>query len=446
MDRSRVVTRSQSTLPLGDEDDTDTDPYSDPTPNPHVSRIEENEATVILSVHSFVSARWKSMFRASYALVREKHKKKGAKVPPKVTELVAEMVKRSVSSVKRIVAAGNRGEAYGTAHSSPGSGRALDEYFHGLHFSSLVHQHLLQNNVKSGLGTDFTKIHKELSAILHSSHNISISYDTMRRLLISELGVKRRRGDQKHPLRESRSVIAKRVAFLSYAHDQIANLAVPLVFFDEVAFHENSPNKVSLHTVEDKRMTKRSGTGRRIVLLAAFEYVPSTTPTQVKPTCRFLKDTALFLIDNGEITDYKCESGTMTQTKFEDWMENQLLPNIRPGSIIVFDNATIHCRDVSCWLPSRSKAKKGEIIEWLEKNTTLSLRNTSGKYFTKPVLYEMAKELKPAPEYAVDKRFIEKGIRFCANWTILTLFQTCCPFAPLPTIPSTSRSNSSGHG
>lgn len=55
----------------------------------------------------------------------------------------------------------------------------------------------------------------------------------------------------------------------------------------------------------------------------------------------------------------------MTATKFEEWLKNQLLPNIPCNSVIVMDNASYHSKLIEK-IP-RLGWRKADIIEWLIK-------------------------------------------------------------------------------
>jgi hypothetical protein len=70
---------------------------------------------------------------------------------------------------------------------------------------------------------------------------------------------------------------------------------------------------------------------------------------------------------NGFINDAKKNSADyhdeMDSKRFEKWFQDQLLHNIRPGRVIIMDNATYHSRK-SELLPTTSWRKE-DIKEWL---------------------------------------------------------------------------------
>jgi predicted O-methyltransferase YrrM len=53
----------------------------------------------------------------------------------------------------------------------------------------------------------------------------------------------------------------------------------------------------------------------------------------------------------------------MDSKRFDKWFQDQLLPNIRPGSVIVMDNAAHHSRK-SELLPSTARREE-DIKQWL---------------------------------------------------------------------------------
>jgi hypothetical protein len=53
----------------------------------------------------------------------------------------------------------------------------------------------------------------------------------------------------------------------------------------------------------------------------------------------FINDAELVFLSKRNSADYHDYMGSK---RFETWFQNQLLPNIRPGSVIVMDNAAYH--------------------------------------------------------------------------------------------------------
>lgn len=92
--------------------------------------------------------------------------------------------------------------------------------------------------------------------------------------------------------------------------------------------------------------------------------------------------------------------------------------------IALFDNASVHSKDVSDWIPGRSKAKKAEIIAWLRTSTNDEVKIWMGRYdgelakkaagqphtlsiFKRDFFYDLANKVKPPPLYSGDVIFAE---------------------------------------
>ena len=92
----------------------------------------------------------------------------------------------------------------------------------------------------------------------------------------------------------------------------------------------------------------------------------------------------------------------MTSEHFEEWFAKTLLPNVRPNSLIVMDNATYHSRR-SEPLPVKSWTKK-RMIEWLQ---------VKGIEFPpkarKADIFSIIQRQKPTARYVVDDLAAAKG-------------------------------------
>jgi hypothetical protein len=55
----------------------------------------------------------------------------------------------------------------------------------------------------------------------------------------------------------------------------------------------------------------------------------------------FINDAKLAFLAKNNSADYLDE---MDSERFEKWLQDQLLPDIRPGSVIITDNAAYHSR------------------------------------------------------------------------------------------------------
>lgn len=106
-------------------------------------------------------------------------------------------------------------------------------------------------------------------------------------------------------------------------------------------------------------------------------------------------------VPNAELL-YKCKSKSgdyhdeMDNTNFTKWLNERLLPNLPPGSIIVLDNAPYHSKQIDK-LPT-SNSLKETMQNWLhERNIEFEER------CTKPELYQLIKQNAPPKKYLIDE-------------------------------------------
>lgn len=120
----------------------------------------------------------------------------------------------------------------------------------------------------------------------------------------------------------------------------------------------------------------------------------------------------------------------MNSENFIKWVENQLLPNLPPRSVLVVDNASYHNVPVKKNVTSGSK--KQEILEWLEEkgipfNPTLLkpelYKLVKDNLFRFPVMYKLDALLEQhghsvlrLPPYHPELNPIEKIWALVKNW------------------------------
>jgi transposase len=88
--------------------------------------------------------------------------------------------------------------------------------------------------------------------------------------------------------------------------------------------------------------------------------------------------------------------------KFEEWLRDQLLPNLPLQSIIVLDNAPTHSKQYNK-TPTQSNTKQ-QIKDWLNKNNIRFSENS-----LKPELLKLVKEHSSGKSYTVDKMIKDYG-------------------------------------
>jgi hypothetical protein len=96
-------------------------------------------------------------------------------------------------------------------------------------------------------------------------------------------------------------------------------------------------------------------------------------------------------VENAEKIVYKIE---ITAQIFEEWLENQLMPNVPPNSIVIYDNCSVHSRKCSKTPTMQSNLKT--IKEWILINEIPFDDNLNKK------LLEIVKRNPRKPRYYVD--------------------------------------------
>jgi hypothetical protein len=88
---------------------------------------------------------------------------------------------------------------------------------------------------------------------------------------------------------------------------------------------------------------------------------------------------------------------------YKKWLQEKLIPNLEPKSVILVDNASYH--NVQFNQHPSSNARKGEMLFWLDKH---GIRYSAG--MTKAELYDLIKMHKPQSEtFAIDCLLGEHG-------------------------------------
>ena len=88
----------------------------------------------------------------------------------------------------------------------------------------------------------------------------------------------------------------------------------------------------------------------------------------------------------------------MDAATFEEWFETQLLPNLKPGSIIVMDNASYHSRKLSK-RPTQSSSKTA-ICDWLDSH---NVPHAACKDILKKDLYALVVQQSFKDTYVIDE-------------------------------------------
>lgn len=161
---------------------------------------------------------------------------------------------------------------------------------------------------------------------------------------------------------QDKSVLIESYRIKKWRHQYIRKIrearrnGIPIVWLDETWFNSGDAECKSWVDGTDatKRKIKISGKGKRIIIVHAGSDEG------------WVED-ALFVLCTKDTSESHADyHDDMDAHNFEKWFTEKLLPKLKPGTLIVMDNASYHSRkDVKIPRPSWTLAK---IKEWLDEN------------------------------------------------------------------------------
>lgn len=197
-------------------------------------------------------------------------------------------------------------------------------------------------------------------------------------------------------LKEREDVIANRrnyLAALRANRDAKGRTIRPEVYLDETCAHVNHNRRLTWNE-EGTLVHMPAGVGARLIIVDAliqddrsqtYGWVPGAH-LHFKSSCR--------------TGDYH---GAMNTDNFQQWMKQQLLPNIPTHSLLIFDNAPYHNTLTEETFP-QPHTKKAELQHWLREHQI-----AFDEWLLKAALYELCRQHAPAPEYAIDRLVAQWG-------------------------------------
>lgn len=164
----------------------------------------------------------------------------------------------------------------------------------------------------------------------------------------------------------------------------------PIVFMDETYLH-------STHT-QPQEWTDGSSAGIRVPVAKGKRLIIVHAGGKMG----FIPGGLLMFRSETKSGDYHDD---MNFVNFQKWLENQLIPNLPPASVLVLDNASYH--NVKLNKDPTSGTLKMDMIKWLVD------RNIShDPTLTKSEIYEIIKQYKSKyQKYAVDSIMSRHGHR-----------------------------------
>lgn len=162
----------------------------------------------------------------------------------------------------------------------------------------------------------------------------------------------------------------------------------PIVYMDETYIHSSHTNQKSWSDDSNAGLKKPVSKGTRLIIVNAGGedgFVPNSY-VRWKSHC--------------STGDYHNE---MNYENYEKWVKYNLVPNLRPNSVVVIDNAPYHNKQIET-CPT-STTRKDDMKKWLQnKNIPFDEK------MLKPQLYSLIKMNKPRHKsYRIDQIFSNAG-------------------------------------
>lgn len=208
------------------------------------------------------------------------------------------------------------------------------------------------------------------------------SRSSLYRLLV-KLGYKYTKVDRRRFLIRRPDVVALRRVYLRKINSiRMSNPDREIYFLDESYVNERHVVGKCWSSDKVKGLEVSPGVGRRVIICHAGS------------KNGFVEGAKLVFPSNSGKADYHHDMNSIT---FKKWFIEQLLPNIKPNSVIVMDNAPYH--SVQLDKAPTTASLKSEMQDWLKR------RNIPfDSSMTKPELYELVKINKePNRRYEIDE-------------------------------------------
>ena len=256
----------------------------------------------------------------------------------------------------------------------------------------------LDEFLKSAIGGRVRRffLRKEVPTVVKILHDCrehiedfpQLSATTLWRNLRS-MGFKYTKRTTKRQLYERHDVIAARAEYLREIKE-LRRDGRPIIYLDETWCNQHHTVGRTWQDDTSGLPDAQSGKGKRVIILHAGSAEG------------WVSNAALVFVGKKGSADYHDE---MNQTHFEEWWENQLLPNLPPGAVVVLDNAPYHNRRTADTIAPTSSSKKADMISWLTKEGV-----AHNPQSLKATLYGLVKAHKPKPRYVIDELAEEQGV------------------------------------
>lgn len=155
----------------------------------------------------------------------------------------------------------------------------------------------------------------------------------------------------------------------------------PIIYLDETYLHSTHTATKCWQSSAEMGVTVPVSKGRRLIVVHAGGEMG------------FINKALLIFKSHTTTGDYH---GDMNAANFTKWLEQQLIPNLPPHSVIVMDNASYHCLEKN--KKPTSVTVKAKMQEWLTQKSIDFSPN-----MTKAQLMEIIKTVPSPKDYVLDE-------------------------------------------
>lgn len=227
---------------------------------------------------------------------------------------------------------------------------------------------------------------KKLNRLLKDEDILHCGREYLRKLLKS-MGFKWKRCQSSRKiLMEKPENVAWRARYLREIRQHRYNKR-NIVYLDETYIHSTLSVPSCWQSETEIGSAKATGKGRRLIIIHAGG------------ECGFVKNALLIFQSQQKSGDYHDD---MNYENFSKWVQNMLIPNLPPNSVVVMDNASYH--SVQENKKPTSSSIKQSIMDWLRHNNV-----AFQEPITKAELLLLVKYVQTKPTYRIDKLFVDAG-------------------------------------
>ncbi|XP_045488624.1 uncharacterized protein LOC123690059 [Pieris rapae] len=242
-----------------------------------------------------------------------------------------------------------------------------------------IQSYYLNNSVPT-----LRKLHCDLKADI----NFKGSIESLRKIL-HKLGFSYKKNKSKRMvLMERYDVVAWRSRFLrEIDNNRRSDNPRPIVYLDETYLHPGYKVKKCWQSEETEGVLTEVSEGQRWIIVNAGSEKG------------FIPNSLLCFKSKTKSGDYHDE---MNGDNFSKWLQEKLIPNLEPNSLIVMDNASYHCIKINKRVTMNSK--KQEMQDFIKKNNLSYLETMK-----KAELYEIIKTINQENVYLIDEILKKHG-------------------------------------